>query len=58
MRNRKSFEELDEKYKNRSVLTELDWCRNHVKSGYITTQDAEFYRWLFNKAYKIAKENA
>lgn len=56
MRSKKSFDELDERYKNRNVLTEVDWCRKHIKSGYITAREAEFYRWLFNKVYHWIKE--
>lgn len=55
MKEYASFEDLDKRYENRNVMTELEWCSNHVKSGYMTVQDAEFFRWLCRRAYNEIK---
>lgn len=51
------FEKLEEKFKNRNLLTELAYCRDHIKNGYITGPESEFYKWLFYKSHKIITED-
>ena len=47
---------LCEKFKDRKLLTELDFCSEYPKQGFMTRADADFYEWLCYSAYTRIKD--
>ena len=50
------MEQLCEKFKDRRLKTELEYCYNYPKHGCMSNADEEYYQWLCYSALKRIQE--